>query len=146
MCNDYGNLIPYSEYTETFGAMGVTVMAPGGAPNLEPRADIWPTETAPVLRRSSEGVELVQLRWGFDPGRAKAPPVINFRSENRHFATGRCLVPASHFFEFTGTRSPKGEMALHQSRGGVVLLRGALASGAGRRARGVHAPDHRARA
>jgi putative SOS response-associated peptidase YedK len=109
MCNDYGNLIPYSEYSEAFGALGVTVAAPGGAPNLEPRADIWPTETAPVLRRSSGGVELVQLRWGFDPGRAKAPPVINFRSENRHFATGRCLVPASHFFEFTGTRSPKAK-------------------------------------
>ena len=35
------------------------------------------------------------------------PPVINFRSEGRRFGRGRCLVPASHFFEFTGTKYPK---------------------------------------
>ena len=29
------------------------------------------------------------------------------RSEGRRFAHGRCLVPASHFYEFTGKRSPK---------------------------------------
>src|SRR5580704_13546182 len=30
-----------------------------------------------------------------------------FRSEGRRFPVGRCLVPASHFFEFTCTKSPK---------------------------------------
>ncbi len=54
-------------------------------------------------------MELVQLQWGFAPGRPKAPPVINFRSEGRRFPKGRCLVPASHFFEFTGKRSPKSK-------------------------------------
>jgi putative SOS response-associated peptidase YedK len=29
------------------------------------------------------------------------------RSENRRFQRGRCLVPVSHFYEFTGKRSPK---------------------------------------
>jgi putative SOS response-associated peptidase YedK len=29
------------------------------------------------------------------------------RSENRRFPRGRCLVPVSHFYEFTGKRSPK---------------------------------------
>jgi putative SOS response-associated peptidase YedK len=52
---------------------------------------------------------LAQLRWGFPPSRPKAPPVINFRSEGRKFANGRCLVPASHFFEFTGARAPKSK-------------------------------------
>ena len=33
--------------------------------------------------------------------------MINFRSEGRKFPKGRCLVPASHFYEFTGKRSPK---------------------------------------
>ena len=33
--------------------------------------------------------------------------MINFRSEGRRFPFGRCLIPASHFFEFTGTKSPK---------------------------------------
>ena len=51
--------------------------------------------------------KFVLLRWGFPPGRPKGPPVINMRSEGRRFPNGRCLVPASHFYEFTGKRSPK---------------------------------------
>lgn len=109
MCNDYGNRISYSAYVEVLGLIGLPVVAPEAAPNLEPRDDIWPTETAPILRRRGEGVELAQLRWGFAPARPKAGPVINFRSEGRRFAAGRCLVPASHFYEFTGTRSPKAK-------------------------------------
>ena len=31
----------------------------------------------------------------------------HFRSEGRRFPVGRCLVPASHFYEFTGVKSPK---------------------------------------
>jgi putative SOS response-associated peptidase YedK len=59
------------------------------------------------------GLELGQLRWGFPPARAKGPPVINFGSEGRRFPKGRCLTPASHFFEFTvcaltGRRVPMG--------------------------------------
>jgi putative SOS response-associated peptidase YedK len=109
MCNDFGNHIPYSAYLEAFSHLKIPLFSPGGAPNLEPREDIWPTETAPVIRRAGEGVELVQLRWGLDPGRPKAPPVINFRSEGRRFACGRCLVPVSHFFEFTGAKAPKSK-------------------------------------
>jgi putative SOS response-associated peptidase YedK len=30
-------------------------------------------------------------------------------SEGRRFPKGRCLIPASHFFEFTGTKSPKSK-------------------------------------
>jgi putative SOS response-associated peptidase YedK len=51
--------------------------------------------------------EFTELRWGFPPAQPKRPPVINFRSEGRRFPVGRCLVRASHFFEFTGTKSPK---------------------------------------
>ncbi len=109
MCNDYGNRIPYSVYAEAFSHIRLPVVLPKAAPNLEPRDDIWPTEVAPVIRRHGEGLELAQLRWGFAPGRPKAPPVINFRSEGRHFPNGRCLVPASHFFEFTGKKSPKAK-------------------------------------
>ena len=51
----------------------------------------------------------MQLRWGFPPARPKGAPVINFRSEGRGFPKGRCLIPASHFFEFTGTKPPKSK-------------------------------------
>ena len=89
--------------------LGVGLCWPTTAPNLEPRDDIWPTDPATVFRRRGDGVELVQLRWGFPPARPKGAPVINFRSEGRRFPKGRCLIPASHFFEFTGKKSPKSK-------------------------------------
>jgi putative SOS response-associated peptidase YedK len=61
-----------------------------------------------LIRRLEDGInEFTVLRWGFPPGRAKGPPVINFRSEGRKFPVGRCLIPVSFFYEFTGRKSPK---------------------------------------
>ena len=108
MCNDFGNKIPYSDYLTAFSQSRIPIKWPNAAPNLEPRDDIWPTERAPVIRRLEDGTnEFSDLRWGFPPARPKGPPVINFRSEGRRFPVGRCLIPASHFFEFTGAKSPK---------------------------------------
>src|SRR5579885_891826 len=108
MCNDFGNHIPYSEYLAAFSRSRIPVRWPSAPPNLEPREDIWPTDPAVVIRRLDDGSnEFAVIRWGFPAARPKGPPVINFRSEGRRFPVGRCLVPASHFFEFTGTRSPK---------------------------------------
>jgi putative SOS response-associated peptidase YedK len=110
MCNDYANHIPYDDYLQAFSQVRVPVRFPAAPPNLEPREDIWPTDTAPVIRRLEDGsTEFAQLRWGFPPARPKAGPVINFRSEGRKFPKGRCLVPASHFYEFTGAKSPKSK-------------------------------------
>jgi putative SOS response-associated peptidase YedK len=80
-----------------------------GSADRSASEDIWPTETAPVFRRREDGVELVQLRWGIPPARPKRGPVINFRSEGRRFPKGRCLIPASHFFEFAGAKPPKSK-------------------------------------
>ena len=115
MCNDYGNNIPYTAYLEAFSETRIPVRFPRAAPNLEPRDDIWPTDTAPVIRQVEDGVEFAQLRWGFPPARPKDAPIINFRSEGRRFPKGRCLVPASHFFEFTGAKSPKSKWKFTKS-------------------------------
>lgn len=110
MCNDYGNHIPYDDYLRAFSQIRIPVKWPHAAPNLQSREDIWPTDTAPVIRQLEDGTkEFAQLRWGFPPGRPKGAPVINFRSEGRRFPKGRCLVPASHFFEFSGAKSPKSK-------------------------------------
>ena len=61
----------------------------------------------PVIRQTDDGHEFIQMRWGFPPSKGKGAPIINFRSEKRRFPGGRCLVPASHFYEFTGKKSPK---------------------------------------
>jgi putative SOS response-associated peptidase YedK len=110
MCNDYGHRVSVDAYISAFSDLKIPVRFEGGRPNLEPRDDIWPTEPAPVIRRDDDGAVLSQLRWGFPPARPKGAPVINFRSENRRFGDSRrCLVPASHFYEFTGTKSPKSK-------------------------------------
>lgn len=106
MCNDYGNRISYSQYVEGFSQLKLPVRFDPPRPNLEPRDEIWPTEMAPVVRLVKGAAELTQLRWGL-AAKAGAKPVINMRSEGRRFEHGRCLVPASHYFEFTGTTSPK---------------------------------------
>lgn len=109
MCNDYGNRIPYTAYAEAFGELGLPLVSPlpGDAPNLEPRDEIWPTTHAPVIRPAPGGVALAQLAWGLASRQPKARALINLRSEGRGFQHGRCLVPASHYYEFTGARSPK---------------------------------------
>ena len=108
VCNDFGNNISYSDYLAAFSQTGIPVKWPNAAPNLEPRDDVWPTDRAPVIRRLQDGTnEFSELRWGLLPARPKGPPIINFRSEGRRFPVGRCL--ASHFFEFTGTKSPKAK-------------------------------------
>jgi putative SOS response-associated peptidase YedK len=89
MSNDFGNNVPYSDYLATFSQIRAPVVFPTAATNLEPRDDIWPTEPAPVFRRREDGVEMVQLRWGFPPAQPQGAPVINFRSEGRHFPKGR---------------------------------------------------------
>ena len=139
MCNDYGNRVPYSAYVEAFSDLKIPIFAPGGPPNLEPRDDIWPTDTAPIIRRGEKGAELVQLRWGFPPGRPKGPPVINMRSEKRRFVHGRCLVPASHFYEFHRQAVPEVKVALHQSWRGMVLHSRAMAPCGGLFGRLYHA-------
>jgi putative SOS response-associated peptidase YedK len=144
VCNGYGNNVPYSAYLEVFHQLRAPIVLPTAAPNLEPREDIWPTETAPVFRRREEGVELAQLRWGFPPARPKGAPIINFRSEGRRFPNGRCLIPASHFFEFTGSKSPKAKWKFTQGRRRLVLFRGPVAADARRGSGGLHAAHDRA--
>jgi hypothetical protein len=58
VCNDFGNKVPYSAYLEAFSQIRAPVVFPKAAPNLEPRDDIWPTETAPVFRRVGRGSNL----------------------------------------------------------------------------------------
>lgn len=108
MCNEYRFRQPLDRIVAEFSQLKIPVTWSGGAPNLEPRDSVRPTDPAPVLvGADGGGAELKQLRWGF--AQPKGGPVINFRSENRRFAKGRCLVPADGFYEFTGTKYPKSK-------------------------------------
>ena len=95
--------VPYGDYLRAF-SQRIPVRWPKAAPNLEPRDDIWPTDMAPYPQ--IEG-RIYQLRWGFPPAKTKGRRSSISARRSGAFPKGRCLVPASHFFEFTGTKSPK---------------------------------------
>ena len=86
--------------------------------------DSWPADTAPVIRRRGGEVELVHLRWGLKPSSRKSGPIINIRSEGRCFRRHRCLVPASEFFVYTGTETPKTKWSVSRADGDWFYLAG----------------------
>ncbi len=91
-------------------------------PNLAPRYNVAPTQSAPVVRRTEDGRrELAMLRWGLVPHWAKdmtiASRLINARGDTvaekpayrDAFHARRCLVPADGFYEWraeNGLRQP----------------------------------------
>ncbi len=106
MCNKFGYNSPLHRLIERFGEARLAFDDPPGF-NAPPCEEINPTDPTLVVTGLPEVPRLRMMRWGFAPPRAKAPPAINFRSEGRTFDEGRCLVPATHFFEFTGRTYPK---------------------------------------
>ena len=102
MCNDYRLLANAAELFDGFSETGIKIRFPEGAPNIEAREDIKITDIAPIVRAvgSEPGAgDLVQRRWNW-PGQ-NGKPVYNFGSEGREFASGRCLIVADGFYEFT---------------------------------------------
>ncbi|THD57516.1 SOS response-associated peptidase [Phenylobacterium sp.] len=108
MCNEYRFKQSLDHLADSFSQLNIPLHWAAGAPNLEPRDSIRPTDPAPILVGSPDGAELKQLRWGF-ANPHNGGPIINFRSDGRRFATGRCLIPADGFYEFTGARAPKSK-------------------------------------
>jgi putative SOS response-associated peptidase YedK len=106
VCNKYGYNSPLHRMIEKFRQIELPFDRPPLL-NIPASEEINPTDPAPIVRRGAEGVELTQMRWGFPPPRPKAGPIVNFRAEGRVFTAGRCLIRASHFFEFTGAKYPK---------------------------------------
>ena len=109
MCNDYRQQIDLSTIVEDFQDLKIRIDFPEGAPNLQPRDDIKITDVAPIVRPLERGAgELVQRRWSW-PG-PSGKPVYNFRSDEREFTSGRCLIPADGFYEFTKPSDPKKKL------------------------------------
>ena len=50
VCNDFGNHVAYAEYAEALRHLGMPIVVPTAAPNLEPKDDIWPSDEIFVLR------------------------------------------------------------------------------------------------
>lgn len=104
MCNLYTQTKSVDEVARIFRAMQVPLVFPDGVPNLEPR-DIAITDPGPIVRAAGDTYELVVRRWSW-PGPG-GKPVYNFRSDGREFSSGRCLILADGFYEFTAPADPK---------------------------------------
>jgi putative SOS response-associated peptidase YedK len=106
MCNLYTQSKSVDEVARLFRGLQMPLGFPGGAPNLSPR-DIAITDPAPIVRAvpgAPGAYELVVRRWSW-PGPG-GKPVYNFRSDGRAFPSGRCLILADGFYEFTAPADP----------------------------------------
>src|SRR5687768_17965740 len=105
MCNLYTQTRSVDEVAALFRELQMPLVFPGGAPTLSPQ-DIAITDPGPIVR-AGEGAEfeMVARRWSW-PG-PNRKPVYNFRSEGREFSSGRCLIVADGFYEFTAPADPK---------------------------------------
>lgn len=109
MCNDYRQQVDLSTIVEDFEDLKIKIEFSEGMPNLQPRLDIKITDTAPIVRTlTRESGDLVQRRWSW-PG-PTGKPVYNFRSDEREFTSGRCLIIADGFYEFTKPDDPKKKL------------------------------------
>ena len=106
MCNLYTQSKSPDEIARIFREQQMALRFPEGIPNLQPR-DIRITEPGPIVRAApgaDGGFDLVVRRWSW-PGPG-GKPVYNFRSDGREFSSGRCLIVADGFYEFTTPVDP----------------------------------------
>jgi putative SOS response-associated peptidase YedK len=107
MCNLYTQSKSVDEVARLFRDMQIPLSFPEGLPNFAPR-DIAITDPGVIVRPASEegrAYDLLVRRWSW-PGPG-GKPVYNFRSDGREFNSGRCLIVADGFYEFTVAADPK---------------------------------------
>jgi len=111
MCNLFENTVSFADLVRAFAGAGRPIVKPepSSAPNLPLFEQIRPTDVAPAVRRFGDGAELLTMRWGLRSPRPKSGPLTNLRAEGRRFQEredgGRCLAPATAFFEFIWTQT-----------------------------------------
>ena len=115
-------------------------------PDLEPRYNIAPSQSAPVVRIAAAGTaagtansaarELAMPRWGLIPSWAKDASIghkmINARSETvaekpsfrSAFRHRRCLVPADGFYEWRTEGALKQPFRIGMAQGGPFAFAG----------------------
>lgn len=110
MCGRYyinSNILKKIEQADAFSDASVRAAA------QEPRRDIRPSETAPVLVRSGNSsgrgrqIHIEWMRWGFPAPEGKNL-IINARAESamekgmfrEKIHTKRCVIPATGFYEW----------------------------------------------
>lgn len=132
MCNAYEQHVAYAQYAEAVRGLELSTPTTESAADLPQADDIRIGDMGPVLVGSGNGVEFVQMRFGFPPPRPKAGPVFNFKSDGRHFKDSRrCLIILSGFFEFTGAKYPKAKHRFTLKGSPIMAIAGLWREGEG---------------
>lgn len=133
MCASYEARFNVTQLVDLFSRAKAPLDLAEGLPNLAPVDEVRPTDSAVVVLGAGGTARLSRMRFGFPPPRPKAGPIINLRSEGRTFEnrerTGRCLVPVSGFYEFTGTTYPKTRWVFRDAEAPILALAGVWRAG-----------------
>src|SRR5437016_6046135 len=113
MCGRFTATAAFDVLAERFG---ITVEA-GSNEELTARYNVAPSQEVPIITASEKGRRLVMAKWGFRPPWIKSGTLapINARAEtvatNRLFSAsvrdGRCLIPATGFYEWKAAPGQK---------------------------------------
>ena len=129
MCGRYSLTTPEEALVDLFGA--------GPLDDFQPRYNIAPTQTVPVVRVGEDGArQWAWLRWGLVPSWAKDASIgnrmINARAETAAekpsfraaFRRRRCLVPADGFYEWRKSGGQSQPYRIEMARGAPFALAG----------------------
>lgn len=99
--------------------------------SVKTSGEIFPSDVVPVLANSRrQNVQPFAMRWGYSNPNGR--PIINARSETASvkplFRDGmrqrRCLIPASHYFEWEHRGSERIRYAIRPRNSGMLYLAG----------------------
>ncbi len=113
MCGRYTSSAAFDELALRFG---ITVES-GSNEELIARYNVAPSQTVPIITANGKGRRLVMAKWGFhpawvkdsklDPINARAETVATSRLFGAAVRDGRCLVPATGFYEWKAVPGQK---------------------------------------
>ncbi|HEX8471969.1 MAG TPA: SOS response-associated peptidase family protein [Brevundimonas sp.] len=127
MCASYESRFTVRQLVDAFSAAGTPFHSGVSLPNLAEVDEVRPTDRSAVVMAGPRGEAIMaSLSFGFPPPRPKARPVVNLRGEGRVFQngdqTGRCLVPMTGFYEFTGSTYPKTRWVFRDPEAPLLCL------------------------
>ena len=128
MCGRFTQKYTWSEVHTFLNVFGTSL-------NLRPRYNIAPTTTVDVVRLDAQGRrELVSMRWGprahvVAEALKSVPATFNARAEGiatkpmfrDAFKRRCCIVPASGFYEWTGSKGDKTPHLFSAADGSPIL-------------------------
>jgi len=138
MCGRYaqGRAIP--ELVARYARLGAILLAE--EQGLHAAFNLAPSKRAAVLHAAVDGLRLEAMQWGLVPRWAKSLDAlkskpINARSETAAtgamfrdaFRTGRCIVPATGFYEWQGSKPPKQPWFIHARDEDILSFAGLCA-------------------